>query len=491
MKCVASSALRTCLFVLVCFQSHFVMALRLQAAADVLGNPLCHKPGLQKKPLKNEPNDIETVCNRVKPLEQFLDFKKSKFEKQGYTFPLTESSIRASYQNHRTSWYRFHKALKKMLSGESMQILVLGGSFTAGQPPCDRKRAWTVELERLLKSLVNPKIKVTNLAVPGTTSMDSLQSWPKLVAAIKGSDLIIDEHNFNDSFEGRPGDIKGAASGVVFNVLNMSHKPAFMHLDLPNWRKQEAELNKSVSDPKGSAHFEVAKSFQTPLIWYVDAVKHSGTLGMDMLEHPRNFPERHHPKCFPAHENVASLVYGMMRLEMQEICDHDIMENDAPLPELGRSDPTVSCAIHHKFAAYPEMGSQSFRVNSTNGWSFFEDVPGKPGWIAASGGVQRDIVFKLPVQRGVLIEFLRSYEGLGSATCQLESLSAGTRPQGTKLTMHGLWDQCASLTQTMTLQIESTPQSITEQKGEAKMEEYLLRCRSDGGKFKITSILSC
>ena len=117
-------------------------------------------------------------------------------------------------------------------------------------------------------------------------------------------------------------------------------------------------------------------------------------------------------------------------------------------------------------------GPAAFRGLVTNqSWVFAADSKSKYGWIAQPG-VEGEIRFQVETCLGqVFVEYLRTYENIGSATCQ-----AGSGPS---VELEGFIGERVSISGFGRLQAEPIdgPQTVT--------------CRSRGQKFKILSVRAC
>merc|ERR1711941_265302 len=121
-----------------------------------------------------------------------------------------------------------------------------------------------------------------------------------------------------------------------------------------------------------------------------------------------------------------------------------------------------------------------FPVASVNesAWYFGMDRPGKWGWIA-NPGHPGDIAFHVDIAgnagSSIILEALASYANIGSVQCQLDDSSElrwtlnGTVP-GSKSSQAKLWSFSTEGVQP---------------------GNHLLRCRSDGMKFRMISVHSC
>merc|ERR1719161_577008 len=119
-------------------------------------------------------------------------------------------------------------------------------------------------------------------------------------------------------------------------------------------------------------------------------------------------------------------------------------------------------------------GKESFPVKSAGNWTFHEDVPGKPGWIAPKGSPKEIVFADIPIEVGGLtIQYLQTYENIGTLTCVLEQKKTEVK----SMTLNGLWEERVSETE--------TSQFLDIPKG-----TYDLRCKSDGSKFKLLGLSS-
>jgi len=84
---------------------------------------------------------------------------------------------------------------------------------------------------------------------------------------------------------------------------------------------------------------------------------------------------------------------------------------------------------------------QTHAADVTGDWSFFEDISGKPGWIANQPGQQQHFRLRFGLVPALAVTYLRSYEGMGSAILTLNNMTAPT--------LHGHWDEKTSVSQTI------------------------------------------
>jgi len=105
----------------------------------------------------------------------------------------------------------------------------------------------------------------------------------------------------------------------------------------------------------------------------------------------------------------------------------------------------ISTIDARKNCALPTLGGRRVVKGSAQGWSCFEDRPGKPGWIANSTSDRTPRTLIIPV-RGthngyLVVGYLKSYEGMGRA-----SLFVGG-DKSRAVTLDGRWGEGTSQTQ--------------------------------------------
>ena len=105
-------------------------------------------------------------------------------------------------------------------------------------------------------------------------------------------------------------------------------------------------------------------------------------------------------------------------------------------------DATQNCALRTKLGSRRHVDKET---GSAPGWSCYEDRPGKPGWIA---NATRDrtprtltVTMRGTYAGHLVIGFLRSYEGMGSASVYID----GNKSMA--FTLDGHWDEGTSQTQ--------------------------------------------
>jgi len=137
---------------------------------------------------------------------------------------------------------------------------------------------------------------------------------------------------------------------------------------------------------------------------------------------------------------------------------------------------------------------------SGGGWRLYEDRPEKPGWIASSPSDWLWFPVQLGPARGLIVQYLRSYENLGDA----EVLIRGPQPERVRnLTLlPGLWERATSETETefwfpcdlYDARCGNTAKSRFHRLRGLKPGNYTVGFRlanGTGNKFKLITLLTC
>eukprot|EP00746_Dinoflagellata_sp_MGD_P157596 gnl/MRDRNA2_/MRDRNA2_86257_c0_seq2.p1 gnl/MRDRNA2_/MRDRNA2_86257_c0~~gnl/MRDRNA2_/MRDRNA2_86257_c0_seq2.p1 ORF type:complete len:364 (-),score=63.91 gnl/MRDRNA2_/MRDRNA2_86257_c0_seq2:143-1234(-) len=350
------------------------------------------------------------------------------------------------------------------------KVVFLGGSITYGDRGCMGKenyRVYPQALEIILKSTYGERVEVQNLAFPATSGafVINLFACNKFKSQLDEADLIFVEYQSNEMFShdnlGKQHDKLG------YMLLTLPKKPAVLFFDLAGSIKRHKEWKGWEAFPKVevSLHYNVAKRFQIPIVWFSDIER--------AMNFSVNWDAPTHPDC-PAHDAFTKVLNDVLQNTQTRVCEHGIRGKDTVLPDLHNSKWS-QCAGFGKLQAHATLGEKSFPVKSAGEWVFEEDIPGKPGWIASKGSEKEIIFTNLAMKYGGLaLEYLRTYENAGNVTCTLEQEGKEVK----SITLTGIWEQCASL-------------ETTDQFFDIPFGVYDLRCRSDGGRFKLFGLQTC
>jgi len=414
------------------------------------------------------------VPDDCKILPDFLATGKKKdimTQKWAYHNITKEETWKTWHHSYKQNDFRLQQAMNKLMSGsqtEKVRVVTLGGSITWGHG-CQTTQHWVKSLNKSLTSTYGSRVEVTNLAQPATTGAHVIANFARkqLKDPLTEADVIIVEYQYNELFT--RDNIERQHDKLSFMLLNLPKKPAVLFFDLegpPQYGRKWKGWGKLPPVEK-SLHYNAAARFQIPIVWFADVEREMG-FTVDWLAPT-------HPNC-AAHEVFAKVVHDVFQSTMVNVCEHGVQGQDIVLPHM-ENEAWNRCVENRALQAHALDGQKSFPVKSAGDWSFKEDVPGKPGWIASEGSKKEIVFTALPIKFGGLtIQYLQTYENAGAITCKLEQ--AGTAREVKSMTLSGLWEECVSL--------ESTSQFFDIPAG-----HYDLRCQSDGGKFKLTGLQTC
>lgn len=261
-------------------------------------------------------------------------------------------------------------------------------------------------------------------------------------------------------------------------------------------------------------HWRALLQLEVPVFSYSDAVCEALPRGGPFILNgsiPYWRPGRgragpQHPSC-DTHEVIAHLAAEFLSQEIGKICRNPmwsppskppLIVTDSSMGAEAETNPwNVSFSCLLRFTSIYEASAEGpsllvmaqQRQNSSYGslslegperfrgwvadasWVYAEDVKGKPGWISLPG-MTGAIAFEVSTRIGdVIVEYLTTYVGTGTAFCQLGD--------GHELVLDARIVQKVSVS------------AFSRLHAEPSNGVYNLTCRSDGRKFKLLSIRAC
>eukprot|EP00746_Dinoflagellata_sp_MGD_P039646 gnl/MRDRNA2_/MRDRNA2_195749_c0_seq1.p1 gnl/MRDRNA2_/MRDRNA2_195749_c0~~gnl/MRDRNA2_/MRDRNA2_195749_c0_seq1.p1 ORF type:complete len:562 (-),score=62.98 gnl/MRDRNA2_/MRDRNA2_195749_c0_seq1:25-1680(-) len=267
----------------------------------------------------------------------------------------------------------------------------------------------------------------------------------------------------------------------------------------------------------------MAEYYGIPLVNYIDAVEADSRLKGPLRGIWSN---KLHPD-WKAHMYCADLLVHLLNEVSRNITGTDKIGIDISA-NMGAEELDMAPPFHKKelldsyhlclaplaqhFAVAPGPSSP----RNTSSWLFFEDRPGKPGWIAegivgnetrgTAEGNQDDNWISFPVSFGpdprLAVTYLRSYEGLGRAEIRFDGMQEG-------YTLSGFWPERASQAYTFVFQKASSifkgKQPVQDldfgtevhlghdlgfgvMPNSSRIVQFRL---AEGPKFKLLSVISC
>merc|ERR1712048_1169644 len=400
--------------------------------------------------------------------------------------------------------HRLRSKLFSALMGNPLRIVVLGGSMTAGAD-CVSQR-WSTVLESQIGAHFS-NVTVLNYAMSASPSTTVITGLTRVADATP--DVILVDYAIND----------GASDAYITSqdtkdiarlLLNLPSKPAVVYLETLT-----APYN-CIENISEYLHWPPLKALNIPVVSYSEAAC-AGKLREDRNAYMERYPSwadveaqvdkeiwqlsphahTAHPNC-STHSKIGHLVADYLSQRSMETC----YKGEAFGDEF--SGIALKPVTQYRCASLPLTTLYTYTVgddangglwNETLGlldaplrfpaasvnnsaWYFGMDRIGKWGWIANPGHLG-EIAFHVRTDgnagSAILVEALGSYANMGSTQCQLDNNSAlrwtlnGSVPQ-VKVSQAKLW------------------RLSTERVQPGK---YLLRCRSDGRKFRFISVRSC
>jgi hypothetical protein len=179
--------------------------------------------------------------------------------------------------------------------------------------------------------------------------------------------------------------------------------------------------------------------------------------------------------------NVSAITPGL-------IADWQAYVYDPTTTAVGLDDSTLACLLHPS-----SRGLVTTFSGAGKQWRYFEDVPGKPGWIVmpttttsrSSSPFAREIKFKVKLSKHnpkVKLSLLSSYDKqMGQLTCCVEA-----RSDSHCSVFNTLWHDKTS--QVTVFEMKSLPDFSYIMGDKISMK---LTCTANKGKIKIVDVMSC
>lgn len=425
--------------------------------------------------------------------------------------------------NNVTRNARLQDVAHNLRTGRMVTIAVIGGSVVYGigcKDGLDRTRmrcAWPGRLGRALCAMFPAAgVRIVDLSVPATNLHSFLTRSPEIFKREKApADLYIIDYNLNDRRV-----IKDTLVDVVTLIDILRRRAggnaAILFLEtlghygkhVPKaWRKQ-IPGTWHLSD----VHSAIFASLGVPWVSYRDAIWpvlrqgperacfYEGPIGNKTEIEPNVlyggyvcWDGKVHP-TWRVHQLLADIVSTLfLRLARGESCR---VSTAAPpiIPAQGQlPHPRQVCITPHTVLS--SKNAASFVASRAGiGWSFYEDVKGKPGWIGNVPGTT--VSFDVNVSHAPMLSmtYLRSYDAETRMASAVVTLVCASRAS-TVAILNGSWNDPTSLEVAYEWK-ESKPMPVGASVNKPSA------CRVDVTvlaplhtrmpiKFKLTSLLSC
>jgi hypothetical protein len=460
---------------------------------------------------------------------------------------------------------KMEQVLRKLETGETINVATFGGSFTHGSGCADEQGreswecAWSARTQRwLLQTFPSAVVSWTNLAKGGaTTSATYLGGIASILQPfVEGKDkfdLIFIDTLVNDANEAAWWGFtrklaKNLSESEIVDVPYEAFIRALRKL-VPDAQIVALEAGCPACLKKSSSRQKVLRHYEIPIVNYAGLVRRTQQKSppseperlWPQLKGPGSIPRKHpgnHPWkgfepdlegktefCCPENhppwvvqQYVMDCVSTALLEMLEGNCNGTKFLEDSAKPvnttyfpeSLLQMFPTcLTLKAYHNArlaAGLPEALIQSSRQRAntesspyvvSGDWRLFADVPDKPGWIAT----QPNSTIIFPVKLGryptLVINYLKSYEGMGSAFISVYPV--GDAASGERL-LKGTWTDHSSQFMPEFLSFadstEYVPEMPLKYDPNLSNDNYLLQVRipadqKPGLKFKIVLVSSC
>eukprot|EP00408_Alexandrium_pacificum_P013705 CAMPEP_0171235832 /NCGR_PEP_ID=MMETSP0790-20130122/42142_1 /TAXON_ID=2925 /ORGANISM="Alexandrium catenella, Strain OF101" /LENGTH=415 /DNA_ID=CAMNT_0011702141 /DNA_START=40 /DNA_END=1284 /DNA_ORIENTATION=+ len=331
-------------------------------------------------------------------------------------FPVSRNSISnaSAPYGHKGALHRLQTVAARLISREPVEIVVFGGSVTAGHL-CNT--SWPKRVQELFSDLGYP-VTVKNVARPATTSKFAVAHMSTFQPAVDQADLAIVDYTANDrtvdwrwdsgSYTGGAHEVQAAFKELTSVLITAPQKPAVLALETIETVSQAPKCAPG-TDIRALPHWAVEEELLIPVVDYTTAVCPSGSL--NWFRGPNEEFDLH-PGEF-THDVIARIIAVSLLQQAAGVCATPISQVDHPKGV--RPDGTTECLLNpvtlYSVTSVRKGVGAFAPVAHDPTWRFEEDVAGKPGWIARASEPAGEISFTIGTKVGWLqVEFLATYE---------------------------------------------------------------------------------
>lgn len=439
------------------------------------------------------------------------------------------------------------RVVQAVLEGRPLKIVGMGPSTTMGRGCPGQELRWTNALQNLSNFAGSSlRLEVINEARPATPISTQWRAVLEPYKQDPNIDLIVVDYTITAT-DG--GEAKKSAGLIYSFLQSFAHPPAVLYLEtfttlVMNLMEKGASACNLAHDFENSDPFyPVLKTLRLPLLSYPDIAcemppLNRSTRSLNGVAVVHAYPDQPfnvaaHFGC-GVHLILAHMIHLYLNQILQEACDAGASEDCGgavkdvcakgfaqTLEDVKRQKDEVlalskeqNCELHitSSLMHTGPVGFAAFVAGSNRSrWRLGFDRPGKYGWIANELPAEQvnlekpqrfwpllsaypryaelqdsEIVFLVRSELGMIfVDYLSSYNNIGSATCQPEDLQQ--QALGPLVTIDALWSQRMSITSRLTLEVNRTALPRPGKVG----PNMAVRCKEQGKKFKIIAISSC
>ncbi|CAE7201174.1 unnamed protein product [Symbiodinium sp. CCMP2592] len=448
------------------------------------------------------------------------------------SLPVVPDEIwRASRDIPTEAGYRLQAMLLRLAIGQTARIMVFGGSMTFGEGCCPKRNltclhkrtmcAWPSDfLHRLRQAFPSSEVEMELHARGGCDAGCSLQEMAMTLTGDTkaASDWII--LDFGQNGWGTKSTIEDfirlihlfLPTTLVTIIYNRDMKRDEQMKANPKWSKYTKALRKLL--------YRTAVHYGVPFLSYDRAMQdfaRTETSAVEIMWPTINFNERHHPS-WSTHALFADMLVSWCNNQLNLLARLPLADrsrlaksqtspelraapslemDDAWIPPLRPGLPLASLEIcivplTAHLARAPGPGSPNMSLYKE--WSLYEDRPAKPGWITkVVTGENLTFNVNFSSSPRLVVQYLRSYENIGTAEMSIDSFWAWTssqfpniRTETRRFPLRAWWEHRMSVTES--LLFKPFAEGLAHAGSRSASVSFRL---VEGSKFKVIAVISC
>jgi hypothetical protein len=448
---------------------------------------------------------------------------------------LNETTVTATtpkdYYNttHTLGLYRLAQVISDLEAGKKkhIQVLVIGGSMTAGHEAGDHPGAWPRKLEILLQALWGPEsITVTNIARPGGEYNYWMQNFARIVE-FGHFDIIIGDFAVNDQVDydkqdARAMDLNKTQYSLLNLLVHLPFRPAVLLVETfrtAGTHQSDANYHCGQHRKKVDTQW-ICPQWWMPQTWREQAVRFNSVPIVsyrDAVWPLHDYPPTNiayywdglsHP-LFNAHVMMAeALLFGFLAVRRNvEGLLKNYESSDFPVPNL---PPLHDVCVNTTAKYLAENGNNdTSRFPGWNSpkdshcWQYRADSRDKFGWIAKTSkkstlcaAANRSALFQVNMDVGesgiVILSYLASYDER-MASARVWIVDENGKSLSSNYTINSWHKEQTSLEATAILHVPKHSNFTTVNVELIAGTSHASQKDSENGvdKFKLLGLISC
>uniref|UniRef100_A0A7S1SFY0 SGNH hydrolase-type esterase domain-containing protein n=1 Tax=Alexandrium catenella TaxID=2925 RepID=A0A7S1SFY0_ALECA len=376
-------------------------------------------------------------CSRS-PLPAPLHYNYGKYK--GVYAPTTvewgEDEFRQAGEIVRSSstYEQLVPLMQKLQRGETLKMVVFGGSSTAGSnckqgprmnPIYAKECAWPRRFQHWLQeAFPQGKVELVNFAQGAATSSSILAGAGLMLQSYdshradhdKGADIIFVDALVNDVYQiQNDWGHDGSANRRLVDLSTNSALAYEQLLRTLHTLQPEAVIFPVIAGcdlcrRHREIHRKVIDFYNLPKLDWGDVVAWKPHLWDGPDVHP----------FYWYHASLADVMAQLWGSVWQDTCSAGYSRLDWHRTYNDPAELKTFQPCLHPLSAYDAaVPSSTKNVEMTGGWALYEDRPGKPGWISETPGSRMAMNVKFGKHPVLVISWMRSYEKMGYANMYL------------------------------------------------------------------------